>query len=170
MESHKNNKEFWEIIRKSYTENLLNLNFFSVEYQESINVTDNENKQVGLHFSGSKKLLFVNFNYIYEIYAMNKDVPIAKNELQKMLKNDATYIGVMKARKFNDKSQRCMVFYINDQEIDITCMASNGLSPKRKSMINFIFDKHADCHAIISGEKAITKKKFTEIINKFFNH
>jgi DNA primase catalytic core len=151
---------FWQVIEYLVTkgrENAalgLSMDHYAVEMHRAVTIKVNEKETKTIHFDQDTKLIFLRLNHAHSLYVREGKGMVSrvveKGTLMHYMKQHRSYVGEMKAKKFNDKPQRCVVFnleYLPAFEFELTNFLkedshtadkteSDGYNPAQSIMFN----------------------------------
>lgn len=124
---------FWMVIEYLITKGKevpgqgLTADHYAVEMHRQLLVKVNENKTEQITFDQDTKCMFIRLNHAHSLYTREGKSMVSrvveKGTLLHYMRQHRSYIGEMKAKRINDKVQRCLVFnldHLPQFEFDIT--------------------------------------------------
>jgi DNA primase catalytic core len=124
---------FWMVIEYLITKGKevngqgLGPDHYAVEYHKSVTIKVSEAETKSVEWEQEQKLMFIRLNHAHSLYTREGKTMVSrvveKGTLLHYMKQHRSYVGEMKAKKINDKPQRCLVFnleHLTNFEFDCT--------------------------------------------------
>lgn len=124
---------FWMVIEYLITKGKevngqgLTQDHYSVELHKSVTIKVNEKETMQVDFEQESRLMFLRLNHAHSLYIKEGKNMVSrvveKGTLMHYMRQHRSWVGEMKAKKINDKPQRCLVFnleYLPNFEFEIT--------------------------------------------------